>query len=117
MSNFYYRTESIHKNELESLFVEGALEREIIGHFKSQAHIVLEGSRGTGKSFLMKMAQKELNDAFQEQGILPVYITFMESALLHSNQVNQFYYWMLAKIIRELRKALTKSNYGLTLSE
>lgn len=114
MSNFYYRTESIHKNELESLFVEGALERDIIEHFKSQAHIVLEGSRGTGKSFLMKIAQKELNDTFQEQGIVPVYITFMESALLHSNQVNQFYYWMLAKIIRELRKALTKK--AITIS-
>lgn len=114
MSSFYYRTESINKDNLESLFVEGSIERDVINNFKSPSHIVLEGSRGTGKSFLMKIAQKELDDNFKIDFVLPVYITFMESALLHSSHNNQFYYWMLAKVIRELRKVLNKNMISIT---
>jgi len=114
VSDFFYRTESINKNELQELFVESNLERDIIDQFKSNTHVVLEGSRGTGKSFLMKIAQKELNDSFNVDKIIPIYITFMESALLHTDNSNQFYYWMLAKIIREMRKVLIKKGMSLT---
>ena len=39
MSGFYYRTESIKKEELVSLFVESEIEREIINNFKSKSII------------------------------------------------------------------------------
>ncbi|MFT6500614.1 MAG: hypothetical protein ACJASQ_000723 [Crocinitomicaceae bacterium] len=114
MSNFYYRTESIKRNDLISLFVEGQMERSIIDTFKTKSHAVLEGSRGSGKSFLMKVAQAELSENYNEDKILPVYITFMQSTLIHSPTANQFHFWMMAKIIRETLKALRKN--GLTVS-
>lgn len=114
MSNFYYRTESIRRDELIQLFVESEMERSIIDTFKGKSHVVLEGSRGSGKSFLMKVAQRELTKSFQTDQILPVYITFMQSTLIHSPTANQFHFWMMAKIIRETLKSLRKN--GLTVS-
>jgi hypothetical protein len=115
MSDFYYRTESIRKDELADLFVESETERDIITQFKSKSHIVLEGSRGSGKSFLMKIAQKEILDNYPIDKTLPVYITFMQSALLHSSDPNQFYHWMLAKILKETLKVFQKN--GLIVSQ
>jgi hypothetical protein len=115
MNDFYYRTESIRKEEILSLFVESPIERDIINSFKSQSHIVLEGSRGSGKSFLMKVAQTELLNKFDADKILPVYVTFMQSSLLHSSDPNQFYHWMLAKIIKETLKVFQKN--GLIVSQ
>lgn len=115
MSDFYYRTESIRKEDILELFVESQLEREIINLFKSQSHVVLEGSRGSGKSFLMKVAQTELLNDFAQGNILPIYVTFMQSSLLHSSDPNQFFHWMLAKIIKETLKAFQKK--GLIINQ
>ncbi len=115
MNNFYFRTESITNEEILKLYVESTIDREIINAFKSKSHIVLEGSRGSGKSFLMKVAQVELVNNFKEENILPVYVTFMQSALIHSADPNQFYHWMLAKIIKETLKAFQKK--GLIVSQ
>jgi len=114
MNDFFYRTESIPKDKLLSLFVESNLERETINDFKSPTHIVLEGSRGSGKSFLMKVAQAELLNSYAEKKILPVYVTFMSSTLIHSQDPNQFFHWMLAKIIKETLKTFQKN--GLIVS-
>lgn len=115
MDNFYYRTESIRKEEILTLFVESNIERDIVNSFKSHSHIVLEGSRGSGKSFLMKVAQTELSNSFEMDKVLPIYVTFMQSALIHSSDPNQFYHWMLAKIIKETLKAFQKN--GLIVSQ
>lgn len=115
MNDFYYRTESIKKEEILDLFVESPIERDIINAFKSQSHIVLEGSRGSGKSFLMKVAQTELLNNIENEKILPIYVTFMQSSLLHSNDPNQFYHWMMAKIIKETLKVFQKN--GLLVSQ
>lgn len=120
MNNFFYRTESIPKDDILNLFVESNTEREIINVFKSSSHIVLEGSRGSGKSFLMKVAQTELINDYPNAKILPVYVTFMSSTLVHSQDQNQFFHWMLAKIIKETLKVFQKngllvSNYAHSL--
>jgi hypothetical protein len=115
MDNFYYRTESIRKDEILKLFVESKIERDILNAFKSHSHIVLEGSRGSGKSFLMKVAQTEILESFEANKILPIYVTFMQSSLLHSSDPNQFYHWMLAKIIKETLKVFQKN--GLVVSQ
>lgn len=120
MNNFFYRTESIHKDKIFDLFVESPAEREIINDFKSPSHVVLEGSRGSGKSFLMRIAQSELQNNFEHNGILPIYVTFMQSSLIHSSDPNQFFHWMLAKILKESLKTFQKnglivSNYAHSL--
>lgn len=115
MSNFQYRTEGIRKEKLFDYFVETEVEREIIDDFKSDSHIVLEGSRGSGKSFIMKIAESELNNNFNNDKILPIYITFVSSSLLHSNDPNQFFHWMIAKILKETLKVFDKK--GFTISK
>ncbi|GGA00906.1 hypothetical protein [Okeania sp. KiyG1] len=64
---FYLRTESIRDEEIKTIFVSTDLERQIIDALKSQNPTVLEGSRGTGKTFLLKMCQIELNEKYNTE--------------------------------------------------
>jgi predicted AAA+ superfamily ATPase len=61
---FRFRTEDFRLEEIESQFVATDQEREIVAGLKAASPIILEGSRGTGKSFLMRVAEVELNKAF-----------------------------------------------------
>lgn len=109
MDNFRFRTEDIRLDEIQNFFVSTQLDREIINSLKSLNPIILEGSRGTGKSFLLKIAEKELDDKFNEDRILPVYLTFTKSGLIHiKNEPQQFQYWMLSSICHYLLRALRK---------
>jgi len=108
MSELLFRTEDIPNDEILNLFVETSQDRDIIEKLKSISPIILVGSRGVGKSFLMKVAEEELNKEFNRDKILPVYLTFNKSSLIHSTDKNQFTNWMLSlicsKIIRQLRR-------------
>ena len=108
MSELLFRTEDIPNDEILSLFVETSQDRDIIDKLKSISPIILVGSRGVGKSFLMKVAEEELNKKFKDDKILPVYLTFNKSSLIHTTDENQFFNWMLSlicsKIIRQLRR-------------
>lgn len=109
LMEFKLRTESIRDNEIQNLFVENTSDRKVINLFKSQNPVIAIGSRGVGKSFLMKVATKEIKDNFLTDSIIPIYITFRESSLLFSNDQHQFRNWMLAKIIYNTLKTLRKN--------
>ncbi|MEH1835356.1 MAG: hypothetical protein V7L29_25705 [Nostoc sp.] len=113
-TGFYYRTEDIRSDKVLDLFVGSQLDREIVNLFKSPVPTVLEGSRGTGKSFLMAVARIELENSFNELKILPVYVAFRGSSLVHTSDPLQFRHWMLTKVIREVLKELCKK--GLIVS-
>lgn len=108
MSELLFRTEDIPNEDILGLFVETNQDREIIEKLKSISPVILVGSRGVGKSFLMKITEEELNNKFSNNRVLPVYITFNKSSLIHSSDKNQFANWMLSlicsKIIRQLRR-------------
>ncbi|GAE65292.1 hypothetical protein H3Z85_19195 [Chryseobacterium indologenes] len=108
MSDLLFRTEDIPNDEILSLFVETSQDRDVIEKLKSISPIILVGSRGVGKSFLMKVSEEELNKSFKNGKVLPVYLTFNKSSLIHSQDKQQFTNWMLSlicsKIIRQLRK-------------
>ena len=108
MSELLFRTEDIPNDEILDLFVETHQDREVIEKLKSISPIILVGSRGVGKSFLMKVAEEELNNSFSNDKILPVYLAFSKSSLIHSKDPQQFSNWMLSlicsKIIRQLRR-------------
>jgi hypothetical protein len=108
MSELLFRTEDIPNDEILDLFVETHQDREVIEKLKSISPIILVGSRGVGKSFLMKVAEEELNNSFSNDKILPVYLAFSKSSLIHSKDPQQFFNWMLSlicsKIIRQLRR-------------
>ncbi|WPV70559.1 hypothetical protein [Chitinophaga sp. LS1] len=108
MSELLFRTEDIPNEDILGLFVETSQDRDIIDKLKSISPIILVGSRGVGKSFLMKVTEEELNRSFKKERVLPVYLTFNKSSLIHSNDRKQFTHWMLSlvctKIIRQLRR-------------
>jgi hypothetical protein len=114
-NGFFYRTEDIKPEKILNYFVESQLDREIVDLFKSASATVLEGSRGTGKSFLMTVAKTELENSFDILKVLPVYVAFRASSLIHTSDPLQFRHWMVAKVINESLKELRKR--GLIVSQ
>jgi hypothetical protein len=112
MSDFYLRTESIKQSDILALCVTNDNDKNIIRSLSSPEPCLLEGARGTGKSFLMKVAEIELEDSGKP--ILPVFVSFNISSLLNTDDPLQFYHWMLAKSIKALINKLRKK--GLLIS-
>ena len=109
MSEFFFRTEDIPPDEILQYFVETKRDREIVNALKARIPVVLAGSRGVGKSFLLRVAEAELLNAFSTEKTFPVYVTFNRSSLIHTTDALQFQHWMLAKICARLVRALSKA--------
>jgi hypothetical protein len=120
MAELLFRTEDIPNDDILELFVETEEDRSVIDKLKSISPTIIVGSRGVGKSFLMKVAEQELNENFKKDKILPVYLTFTKSSLIHSGNENQFFNWMLSlicsKIIRQLRRRGLLANLPQSIS-
>ena len=116
MSEFIYRTEEMTSDQVKDLFVPTPADEDIIRKLKAPTPVLLVGSRGVGKSFLFRVAQAELNDNFESEKILPVFITFRKASLLQSGNTNQFQAWMLSKICSELQQALRKRGKLATIN-
>lgn len=111
MADLLYRTEDIPNDEILKLFVETKQDRDAIELIKATSPVILIGSRGVGKSFLLKVAEEEMLKNFKRNKILPVYLTFTKSSLIHSNDENQFLNWMLARICTKIIRALRKEGF------
>lgn len=114
MNEFLIRTEDIDNSELLKIFVETQQDRELVEMLKNRTPVVLIGSRGVGKSFLMKVAAAELKRDFAEKHVLPVYLTFIKSTLVSVKQKGSFLNWMLAKICSKIVREL--KNMGLIVN-
>ncbi|MET9931040.1 MULTISPECIES: hypothetical protein [unclassified Streptomyces] len=118
-----FRTEDLTLEDVGKFFVETEFDRQTIDVLKSKKTVVLQGARGVGKSFLLKVAQKEMDEEFPNSKTLAVYVTFNKAGLLQTSDPERFKHWMLAKIcnriIREARKKgvlQNKSSVFATLS-
>lgn len=109
MPDFFYRTEDIKPEEVIQYFVETEQDRRIVDTLKGRNPVVLIGSRGVGKSFLLRVAQSELLSEFSTNRVFPVYVTFNKSSLLQSPDPEQFKHWMLAKLCAATVRQLWKS--------
>lgn len=109
MPDFFFRTEDIRPDEVLDYFVETLQDRQIVDALKNRNPIILIGSRGVGKSFLLRVAQRELQDSFETERVFPVYISFVRSSLLQSSDPEQFKHWMLARICSSIMRALNKA--------
>lgn len=108
IDGFFIRTEDISNDKLLDLFVETQRDRLVVDSLKSPAPTVLVGSRGVGKSFLLRVAASELKKNLEENRIFPVYLTFTKSSLVQCANPDQFHFWMLAKICNALRRTLAR---------
>jgi hypothetical protein len=114
-NELHFRTEDLTLEDVDKYFVETEFDRQTVDALKSKKTVVLQGARGVGKSFLLKVAQKEMNDEYSDSKTLAVYVTFNTSGLLQTSDPERFKHWMLAKIcnriIREARrKGVLQSN-------
>ncbi|MEW1862554.1 DNA-directed RNA polymerase subunit alpha C-terminal domain-containing protein [Streptomyces sp. NPDC088194] len=113
--DLFFRTEDIRQEEVVSYLVETPTDRSLINALKGRSPVVLKGSRGVGKSFLMRVAEAELKDSFSNTRILPVYITFAKAGLIRANTPDKFMIWMMSKICNAIVRA--SSSYGLSLPD
>jgi hypothetical protein len=88
------------------LFVPTPADKEIVRLLKAATPIILEGSRGTGKSFLLRVAEIELENVFENSRVLPVYVSFIRSSLIHTSDPLQFQHWMLSKVCNRVVRCL-----------
>lgn len=109
MSNFYLRTESIKQSDILELSVLNSHDQSILSALASPEPCLLEGSRGTGKSFLMRVAELEIEKS--DKSFLPVFVSFNISSLLQTDDPLQFYHWMLAKALKALVNKLRKKGH------
>lgn len=108
MSNFKIRTETIKPTKILEYFVENKDDRLIVEHLKSDVPIVLVGSRGVGKSFLLRVAEAELKRDISEKHVVPVYLSFTQGSVLQLNEEHDFYQWMLAKMCSAFLRSMKK---------
>ncbi len=112
MNEFYLRTESIKQTDILSLSVVNSSDLNIISALKSAEPCLLEGSRGTGKSFLMRVAEIEIEA--ESDSSITVFVPFNMSSLINTEDHLQFYHWMLAKTLKFLVNKLRKK--GIVVS-
>lgn len=115
-TDFKFRTEDIKSEDLRNLFVSTIEDRKTIDMLKGPSPVIVEGSRGTGKSFLMRVAELELDEDFDITRVLPIYMTFVKSSLIHTTDPQQFQHWMLAKICTRVLRSLRSRGLVLPAS-
>lgn len=108
MPEFLIRTEDFRGEDVLKYFVEAKSDRRIIEALKGRMPIILIGSRGVGKSLLLRVAQAELLRDFQKNRIFPVYSSFTRSSLMQGASADQFQAWMLARLCSAIIRALAK---------
>lgn len=111
MNEFFLRTESIKQSEIENLSVVNSADLKIIEALKSSEPCLLEGSRGTGKSFLMRIAELDIE---KDESSLAVFVAFNKSSLINTEDELQFYHWMLAKTLKALTNKLRKKGHSVS---
>lgn len=100
------RTESLDNECIKKYFIDrndGKIDRLL-----DCEQYLLEGSRGIGKTMLMKMAEITANSRFNTDGVLAVWVSFEESLRLERIQVSKnasvdpFLQWTMGKILLEI---------------
>ncbi|WP_159008286.1 hypothetical protein [Bradyrhizobium sp. S69] len=106
---FIIRTEDVRPEEILGLFVPIQRDRELVDKLKSTAPTIIEGSRGTGKSLLLRVCEQEQFSEFESGRVLPIYLSFARSSLLTTKDGQQFQHWMLASLCSRIVRVLAQS--------
>ncbi|SDF37771.1 zinc ribbon domain-containing protein [Phytopseudomonas seleniipraecipitans] len=107
------RCEDLLYNQIRDVSVLGDFERRIIDALKGNGANLLEGARGVGKSMLLRMAEIELDNIFQIDKKLGVYVNFKTSTLLEGVKADErdaFQIWVNIKILEALHEKLLALN-------
>ncbi|MFF5994427.1 hypothetical protein AAGS61_06680 [Lysinibacillus sp. KU-BSD001] len=99
------RTESLDDEFIKEYFIEYSKEK--IQRLTDSEQYIFEGSRGIGKTMLMKYAALKVNEAFEKDSVLGVWVSFEESIRLERikmirNGIDPFLQWTMGKILLEI---------------
>ena len=95
------RTESIDTEMIVKYFIEK--DKDKSARMLDTEQYLIEGSRGVGKTMLMKNAEIKAADAFETESILAVWISFEESLRLEririssENGADPFLQWTMGR--------------------
>ena len=106
---FVIRTEDLRPEEILKLFVPTERDRQLVAGLRAPTPLIIEGSRGTGKSLLLRVCEQEQLADFATDRVLPVYVSFVKSSLLSTKNEQQFQHWMLARLSTLILRALYKA--------
>jgi len=98
------RTESLENKLVLDYFIERDSSK--IQRLLDSEQYLIEGSRGVGKTMLMKTAMLKSEASFGQNSILPVWVSFEESIRLErikvlNNTIDPFLQWTMGKILFE----------------
>jgi predicted AAA+ superfamily ATPase len=90
------RSEDLKPQEVRDLGVVTSFERDIISSLKGPGAHLLQGARGVGKTTLLRLAETDMDNDFNQKKELAVYVNFKTSTLLEgisAGQKNAFQIW------------------------
>jgi len=99
------RSEDLLYEDIQRLSVLGSFERKVVDTLKQSGAHLLQGSRGVGKSMLMRQAEVEMDSDFTDSKKLAVYVNFKTSTLLEGVKAEKrdaFQIWVGAKILQAI---------------
>lgn len=100
------RAESLTQEDVRKFFIDEA--GESVHRLLDSKQYLVEGSRGVGKTMLMRYAETEADKDFLSKKILACYISFEDSLKIERLKVtnaaeyNPFLQWTMAKILKAL---------------
>lgn len=104
----YLRTDDIPEEDIIAYYVPSPIDEEIITKISQSTPTLLVGSRGTGKTILLRIAEYHLQNSISDHGILPLFVKFSSSKFVDPEF---FRPWMLAKILFQLHRKLGKMGF------
>ncbi len=107
-AHFIVRTEDLLPEDMLDLYVPTTRDEELVEILRSQTPLIIEGSRGTGKSMLLRVCEQRQLASFDADRVLPIYVSFNKSSLLNSPSPQQFLHWMLARLSTLIFRAVEK---------
>lgn len=115
--DFIIRTEDVRPDSILGLFVPIQRDRDLVERLKSTTPLIIEGSRGTGKSLLLRVCEQEQLQAFDRDRVVPIYLSFARSSLLNTKDPLQFQHWMLACLCSRILRAVAQSGLFVSPTE
>lgn len=110
LSDFIIRTEDIRPSEMLAMFVPTERDKQLVSLLESPTPLIIEGSRGTGKTFLMRVCEQTQISRIRDDRIVPVFLSFSKSSLIESgDDKNIFFNWMMARLCSQILRTLQKN--------
>jgi hypothetical protein len=103
--DLHLTTEDIEPERVLDYLVRTPTDAELLSHLKSRTPVLLRGSRGSGKSFLLRAAQQEMLSHLAVDKVLPAYASFMNTPLIKVGGPEQFLPWMIVTLANSIVRA------------